>query len=77
MIINKMERRKKMKQNWIRFKPFAFNSWCLFEIISRSIINRRSKFLDDFFRKHSKVYHETFYNFYGAGEPFYDGRDFK
>jgi len=63
-----------MKQNWIRLKPFSFNSWRLFTIISRFIINRRIKFLDNFFRNHSKVYHETFYNSYD-GEPFYDERD--
>jgi len=77
-------------QIWIRFKPFGrpgvwpivirFNSWRLFEIVSRFIINRRFKFLDKFFCKYSVVYCETCRDFYDTqhtGKPFYDWRDFE
>ena len=56
--------RNKIKQNWFRVSPPSFNSWRLFEIISRFIINRRIKFIDRFFCKSSVVYYETFRNFY-------------
>ena len=66
--------------DWIRFKPFSFNSWRLFEIVSRFIIKRRFEFLDKFFCKCSVVYYETrrdFYDTQHTGKPFYDWRDFE
>ena len=59
--------------NLIRFYKWGIglNTWKIINRLSRLIIRKRIKFLDNFFKKRSVCYGETLRDFYDPAAPYY------
>jgi len=59
--------------NLIHFYKWGIdlNTWKIINRLSRFIIRKRIKSLDNFFKKRSVCYHETLRDFYDPAAPYY------